>query len=634
MARVAATLAGSLGVALPEDLRLWALAGRPPPPAAAAGRDGRRGGDAGETVAVEADDVDDVAAALEAATDPGARRANGLHVTPRWAADHLVGLALDPDGPPPAAVCDPACGGGAFLVAAARALHARGVPRDEIVCERLWGADIDEVGLAAAEAALALWSGGAVPPPGRLVVGDPLRRGPAVWPELPPGGVDLVVGNPPFQNQLGRATARAADDRRRLRERFGAALRPYTDTAWLFLLLGCELARVGGRVALVQPDSLVAARDAAAVRDAVDQAAELLDLWVDERPVFAAAVRVCAPVLRVDRPPPLPAPGPGPADDGSAGDGPAGDGARPDGRRQVWSRWHDLLADGIGVPRADLDTAGGRLGDRADAAAGFRDEYYGLAALTSEAGPAGPGPGEVPLVTAGVIDWGRSAWGERPTRFAKRSWAAPVVDLARLEAEGAPAVRRWRARTDRPKILVATQTRVVEPVVDEGGGWIPSVPVIAVVPHDPADLWPLAAALAAPAATAWLLRRAPGAALSRRALKIAGPDLAGLPLPTDAAAWAAATAAFRALVAAPVGSAPEVPGASEAAPGPVPEAAEASGASGGPGAADAFEAFVAAAAAAYGSPDTLVSWWRDRLGATTPGARSSVPTGPVGHGAG
>src|SRR5690606_16919573 len=110
-------------------------------------------------------------------------------------------------------------------------------------------------------------------------------------------------------------------------------------------------------VALVQPDSLVAARDAAAVRDAVDQAAELLDLWVDERPVFAAAVRVCAPVLRVDRPPPLPAPGPGPADDGSAGDGPAGDGARPDGRRQVWSRWHDLLADGIGVPRADLDTA-------------------------------------------------------------------------------------------------------------------------------------------------------------------------------------------------------------------------------------------------------------------------------------
>ena len=250
----------------------------------------------------------DLAAALEAATSPRQRRARGLHVTPSWLADHLVGLVVQGAGDALAA-CDPACGGGAFLLAVARALHAAGVPRRQVVEEMLWGADIDPVGLAAAEAALAIWSGGAVPPPGRLVVGDPLHHGADLWPDRPAGGFDLVVGNPPFQNQLGKATARAASDREALRRRFGAAVRAYTDTAWLFLLLGCQVARPGGRVVMVQPDSLAAARDAAAVRDEVDALADLESLWVDDREVFEASVRVCAPVLRRHATPPSAEPG-------------------------------------------------------------------------------------------------------------------------------------------------------------------------------------------------------------------------------------------------------------------------------------------------------------------------------------
>jgi hypothetical protein len=625
-------LADASGVVLPDGLRLWALAGARPDSAPAGppvlGGDG-----------VSA--ADGLAAALEAATDADQRRADGLHVTPRWVAEHLVALALgtaaastshtdadgadggprrrlasasgaggaalpepDPGGPhrrrpgadasPPmhggavrdgvgASVCDPACGGGAFLVAAARALHAGGMPRAEVVREMVWGADIDPVGLAAAEAALALWCGGAVPPPGRLVVGDPLRRGAALWRDAPPGGFDVVVGNPPFQSQLGRATARDRRNQRLLRDRFGAAVRPYTDTAWLFLLLGCELVRAGGRVVLVQPDSLVAARDAAAVRDAVDRKAELVDLWVDDRRVFAAAVRVCAPVLQVTPPPPD-AGGPGPS-------GPGG-------------RWHDLLADATGVPAVELVPSAGRVGDRAGLVAGFRDEYYGLAGAVAEAPPGGPGPDQAPLVTAGALDWGRSAWGRRPVRFAKRSWTAPVIDLDRVEAEGTPAARRWVVRTRGPKLVVATQTKVLELAVDEAGDWVPSVPVIAVVPHDPEDLWPLAAALASPAVTAWLFRRAPGAALTRSALKIAAGDIAQVPLPSDAVAWKAATDAFRALVQ---------------------DGEDDDGALG---------AFVEAAAAAYGSAPTLVGWWRQRLPDATPTQprrTTAIPTGLVGE---
>lgn len=553
VARTAARLFREAGVPLDPDLALWALAGGVPdsdpdrgpgppggPPGGAAAEDGLTGGPVAEALG----------AALEGATDGGRRRAQGLHVTPAWLAAHLVGRALPPDAGA-ATVCDPACGGGAFLVAAADRLHRAGVRRSRVVRHLVWGADVDPVGLAAAEAALALWAGEA-PPPGRLVVGDPLVAGAGLWPDAPAGGFGAVVGNPPFQSQLGRRTARSAADRRRLRARYGDALRAYTDTAWLFLVLGCELVRPGGRVVLVQPQSLVAARDAAAVRDAVAGRARLVDLWADDARVFAAAVRVCAPVLeRVDGPPP------------------ATDGHDP---------WADAWARTLGLP-ALPDLAGPALGERATVVAGFRDEYYGLVGAVREQD--GNGTAAAPLVTSGILAWGRSAWGERPVRFAKRRWQAPVVDLPTLEEPQRAAAARWVGRTRHPKVVVATQTSVIVSAVDDGGTWVPCVPAVAVVPHDPADLWRLAAAVASPLASAWIARRAAGTGLDRHALRISGPALAALPLPTDRPAWDGAAAALRAFSDAP-GDA-------------------------------ALQAFADAAARAYDVPPDLTGWWFERL---------------------
>ena len=554
----AVALARARGVALDPGLRLFALAGTGAARAAA------------DAVAGAGDPAEVLGAALERATDGGRRRAQGLHVTPGWLARLLAGMALDgldglDRGP---VVCDPACGGGAFLLASAECLHARGIDRADVVRHLVFGADVDPVGLAAAEAALALWAGEA-PPPGRLVVGDPLAAGPDLWPAAPPGGVDAVVGNPPFQSQLGRATARTAAERRRLKARYGDAVRAYTDTAWLFLLLGLDLARPGGRVVLVEPRSLVAARDAGAVRAAVDRRAELRRLWVDDRPVFAASVRVCAPVLERRA---------GPA---------GGGGPKPS------ERWRGLWADALGVPRL-AGSAGPTLGQRATVLAGFRDQYYGLVAAVREHDPADPPAAVAPLVTSGAIDWCASAWGRRPVRYAKARWRAPVVDLARLAALPSPAAHRWVARTRRPKLVVATQTRVVEAAVDAAGAWVPSVPTLAVVPEEDDDLWCLAAALAAPAATAWLLRRAAGTALGVRALKVSGPDLAALPMPTDRAAWDEAAAAVRAVVADPTPA--------------------------------AVDAYLAAAAAAYGTGPDLTAWWRDQAG-RKPGPAVGGPVG-------
>jgi hypothetical protein len=572
---VAVAVAGEAdrrGCDLPDDLLLWELAGigrttgsrpsgsRPAARRLAEGPAARRGADAVDPAAL-------VGAAVESATDGDRRRAQGLHVTPRWLAEDLAGRAI-PAPPERRAspvseltVCDPACGGGAFLLAAARRLHDLGVDRGHIVRHLLWGADIDPVGLAAAEAALALWAGEA-PPAGRLVIADPLRTGAAAWPALPEGGLGAVVGNPPFQNQLGRATARSDDVRRDLRARYGDAVRAYTDTAWLFLLLGCELVGPGGRVVLVQPQSVVAARDASAVREAVDARADLRDLWLDDGRVFSAAVRVCAPVLEVRAAaPPRPAPGPAPP--------------------VTTGTWALAGARAAALPVVDLAGAAGALGERAAVMAGFRDQYYGLAPAVRERDELPPGAPAPALVTSGVLDWGTCGWGERPVRYARRRWSAPVVDPDLLAA-APPVARRWVARTAAPKVVVATQTRVVEAAVDTLGTWVPSVPALAVVPHDPDDLWLLAAAVLAPAATAWLARRAVGTALDRAALKVAKPDLTALPLPADTEAWTAAAAALRAYAEAPAPA--------------------------------HLDRYVYAAERAYGTTPELTSWWRGRAG--------------------
>jgi SAM-dependent methyltransferase len=482
VARRAAEQARAAGITLGDELRLWHLAGGRPVVEAVAGR------------------PEELGELLEAGFPPRLRQRLGAHYTPAALATGLVERALAGRDCP--RVGDPACGGGALLLAAARLLAGRGV-EPEAVVGRLWGMDIDPVAVATAEAALALWAGVA-PPAGHVVVGDALLDA-VSWPPL-----DVVVGNPPFLSQLGADTTRTSARSAQLRRRFDTALRAYTDTAGLFLLAACELVTAGGIVALLQPQSVLAARDAAGVRAAVGALGEIVDVWFPSDARFDAAIDVCVPFVAV------------------------GD-ARPG---QSWSAH---LARAHGVPAVEL--RGRRvLGDDATTTAAFRSEYYGMAAHVFEQADC---PAGRPLVTTGLVDLGHCAWGERPARMARRAWQRPVLDVAALEGRAAA----WAARTSGPKLLVATQTRVVEVVVDEAGRWVPGVPLVVVL-APPERLGRLAAALASPAVTAWLLQQTAGSALSPEALKVTARLLREVPLPIDEAAWEAGSAAFRAHEAA------------------------------------------------------------------------------------
>jgi hypothetical protein len=499
MARAAADLAAGAGTDLPDGLALWHLAG-------------------GRPRAERAEPCPDPAAELgrrmEVGLTEGERR-QGAHYTPPALSARLAELALpsvEPGRPP--AVCDPSCGAGAPLLAAARRLAAAGVAPAAVARDLLWGADLDPLAAAVTETAVALWSGGQPPAPGHVVAGDPLHHGARAWPSPPRPGFGAVLGNPPFQGQLSSATARTREASRALRQRFGAGVvAPYVDTAALFLLVAAELAGSGARIALVQPTSVVAGRDGGAVRALLAERAGPVELWVPAERHFDAEVQVCVPVLVSGRA--------GPSD------------------------WSALVAVAQGVPACPI-ADGPLLGSVAEVVAGFRDEYYGLVPHVLDA--CRDEVPRAPLVTSGLIDLGRHRWGERPVRFAKRTWDRPVVDLDSLRDEGGRAAA-YADRVRRPKVVVASQTRVVEAAADPRGACVPSTPVISVIPRRPDLVAPIAALLASPAVSARLAARLVGTGLAPGSLRVTGGALAAVPLPQDADAWDEGTRAFEAWLA-------------------------------------------------------------------------------------
>lgn len=302
---------------------------------------------------------------------------------------------------------------------------------------------------------------------------------------------DVVVGNPPFLNQLSSSTTRGGSSR------FGGG--PYADAAAEFLALAIRLCRPGGRVGLVLPQSLLSTRDAAAIRDAVDARASLRWMWWSNTQMFDAKVRVWAGVWEVG---------------GAQGDvrrayGPNFSELPPKPRPSTWAA---LLTDASPIAHD-----GPVLGDIASFAVDFREQYYGLVGAVAD-NIEGP-----PLITSGLIEPGRCLWGERHVRFAKQRFEAPRVAIDHLS----PKLQRWAASRLVPKILIANQTKVIEAVDDACGDWLPSVPVITCVANDREVVLRV---LASAAANEWVHHHAAGSGLGAGTVRLNPRLLAGIPL--------------------------------------------------------------------------------------------------------
>lgn len=408
------------------------------------------------------------------------------------------------------------------------------------------------------------------------------------------GGFDCILGNPPFLNQLESGTALARQTAAIVGATYGDARKSYTDVSALFLLLSDRITRAGGRYSLVQPQSVLAAADAKAVRDAMLADGSLAALWVSNEHVFAeATVYTCAITIEksgartqaVHR--------------SHSGAFVALDPAEIDSDALATEEtWSHLTAEASGIPSPAMQTDG-CIGDLAAVTADFRDQYYGLDGfLVEHAECAGSGASTdlerrfPPIVTTGAIDLACCHWGTSPMRILKKKWQAPRVDRTRMEKEGTLAP--WMTQRLVPKVLVATQTKVIEVFADEAGRFLPSVPVLSVVPGEPDDTLLLAAALAAPPISALAMTKYSGAALSADAIKLSAKQAAALPLPADRTAWQRSAEAF----------------------------AKAQHATDDCARAECLSAFGEIACEAYGvrpaARGPLLQWWQARLGVATP----------------
>jgi hypothetical protein len=193
-------------------------------------------------------------------------------------------------------------------------------------------------------------------------------------------------------------------------------------------------------------------------------------------------------------------------------------------------------------------TDAGTVDALADATADFRDQYYGLAGFLVDDDELSPGERArsddfPPIVTTGLIDLAECRWGAAPTRILKTAWRAPRIDRRRMDAGG--ALGPWiRARLI-PKVLLATQTRVMEVFVDVAGRYVPGIPLITITPTSPERLWHIAAAIASPVCSALALRNYAGAAMNADALKLSARQALRLPIPPESSDWDAAARHFR-----------------------------------------------------------------------------------------
>ena len=240
------------------------------------------------------------------------RKQTGTFFTPRALAEVVVGRALEPlhrrikesshrthDFALEFRVCDPAVGGGAFLLAVARALsesnsHRTVGRRRAIVSSVLYGVDVNPIAVAAAEAALCLFvsdptfslaEAGKNLRTGDALLGEPraslqptrlapnaLPGGcdfPAEFPEVfERGGFDLVIGNPPWVAYAGRAAQPLTPARKRYFVAHFASLKGYPTLHAMFVERALQLAPQG-RVALLVPSPIADLQGYRAVRRVV-----------------------------------------------------------------------------------------------------------------------------------------------------------------------------------------------------------------------------------------------------------------------------------------------------------------------------------------------------------------------------
>lgn len=425
------------------------------------------------------------------------RRWHGVHYTPRSLADLLIPPALEPlvfegcrEGWPPVQwqrrsveailalrLCDPACGAGALLFAAARYLAEQIVTlwnaperRLEalrlVVRQCLLGIDNDASAIAVCRQAFQRLTQTSLAP--QLHVGDALDlRSPSeTFPQSKwdlPAGFDAMLCNPPFRNAIEGAGADVPLGLRP-RLRHGTCLGGTADLAYYFLEQMHRLTRPDGTIGVILPRVFLSARSARRLRQQLQQQRPVRWLYAPEAGNLFASARVRVALAVFGGSPPAVAGTEPPA---------AVAGTELPLRPTVFDRsnWWECLRTAL--PELASPATRWTLGHGFDVQAGMTAHLaYLLLPFLQEADPsdadrdanlgadADANLGAVEpsarrglrFVTAGLIDRNMCLWGQRKCRYLRRHYQRPIV----RDSSAMPEELRRRLRlARRPKVLLA-----------------------------------------------------------------------------------------------------------------------------------------------------------------------------------
>jgi type I restriction enzyme M protein len=187
----------------------------------------------------------------------------GQFFTPTVAVNLLVDLVAPQADQ---TICDPACGAGGFLIAAAKRLADHGVPQSKIAGS-VYGVDKDAYLARIARGRLALF----LDEMPEVLCGDSLAQISQEGTPLPPKTFDIVLTNPPFGAKIVAASANTLL-RYELAKRWvkvegektrfvaDGAVNASTPPQILFVELCLNLLKPGGLLGAVLPESLVSAK--------------------------------------------------------------------------------------------------------------------------------------------------------------------------------------------------------------------------------------------------------------------------------------------------------------------------------------------------------------------------------------
>lgn len=440
--------------------------------------------------------------------DPSLRKSRGVFYTPKVLVDYLVRHTLgswlenkSPDEIKTLRIYDPACGGGAFLHGALECLATwyrefdPSADAAEIANRHLYGTDIDRQAVRIARRSLGC---------------DNIRVADALSQPLEPA-FDVILANPPFLNGVENPHISAS-----LRDRFACA-RGTIDASILFQELCLRLLRPGGKCGLIVPNKFLSAPFGTAFRKYATQEARLERLadFSQSRLFPDAAVYPVAYVLAKDNtnlPTTI---------------------EREEIVRTCHTSpsnletWDQLFFAGMSLlQRLRQEFLPLRDVCEVAASATATEAYAFRSHLTDDLSTPG-----FRLVTSGLIDRYAHHHGNKPVRYLKKNFAAPILPL------NCPAISANRRRQyASEKLIVSGLSRCLK-VIHDHGQLAGAVPTVQILRRDPnINLKAILAILNSKFIDRWFRETFNSLSLSGGYLRIGSPQIGAIPIwPRDRA---------------------------------------------------------------------------------------------------